>query len=139
MNLLEELVERERFEQEGAGLQRLSPQVTAGGHDDDRDVAGPPIAKLSLAKLPSIHPGHHQIQEDEGGGRSELREPQGPLGVAGRDGVVPRVGQSVGQALGELGVVVDDEKERALVHDALGSSTLKVHPWPGSLSTEIVP
>src|SRR5450755_3996295 len=139
LHLLEELVESERLQEKRIGPNWMEGGLAAGGHDDNRNVPGSPVAELPFAKLPSGHFGHHQVQQNEAGRRAIPRQPQRPLRVGGGHRLIPGVGQRISQTLAQLDVVIDDEEPGALVHDALGSCTLKVDPWPGSLSTEIVP
>src|SRR5581483_11724097 len=70
---------------------------------------------LGSPERPSVHPGHHQIEEDDVGGPStEERESLSPVG--GAADVVALVAQRVLQDERDLLVVLDDQDAERIIH-----------------------
>jgi hypothetical protein len=79
------------------------------GEHDNRDVFQPFVAEQSLAKFPSVHPRHHQVQQDE------IRQLTGAKRLQRSDSVhrmrsaIARDRQDFANGLAEVRIVFDDE------------------------------
>ncbi len=75
---LGDVIHRPQFQ--APGLVRLLPQ---GGEEDHRDIAGPVMVLQPPTDLPSVHPGHHDVEQNEI--RDLVGVPQGILAVGRED------------------------------------------------------
>src|SRR4029450_8443864 len=94
----------------GAQLEaeHLVALVHAAGHHDDGDAPGVRILLEPAADLPAVEPGHHDVEEDDGG----LAVPGVANGIsaAGQDGdLVPFLVEVEPDQLGDVRLGLDDD------------------------------
>ncbi len=78
-----------------------------GGEDDHRDGRGLGVLALGLAELPTIHDGHHQVEQDQGREALGGVEPvEGLLAVGDGGDAIPGVLQRVHHRFAEIVVVL---------------------------------
>src|SRR5574340_553360 len=130
-----QVIERKRLQEEvhRARLHRLHGGLDGAerGHDDDRGRHVLPAH--AIEQLQTVHPGQAQVGEHQVGALSEL---DAFLGRGGLVHLETGAGELQLDYPAQLFLVLDDQY--AGLH-CIGRKTRKILPFPGSLSTAILP